>query len=205
MNHAKRLPLREQKKQDTRRRIKEASSQLFLQRGFDQTTIDAIAAAAQISKPTFFNYFASKQHVLAELMTRMDEEFIRYIRHAVAHGQTTTDRLRRLLSQAAENIQKRPEYTRLLLVEGMSDLGDPNIETSRMAQLNRAMAELVERGRQEHDISLRFSVDLQVQILVGGFLYGLLNWLSGDPRKLQHSLEETAQFLAEALAPPTQR
>jgi AcrR family transcriptional regulator len=205
MNHAKRLPLREQKKQDTRRRIKEASSQLFLQRGFDQTTIDAIAAAAQISKPTFFNYFASKQHVLAELMTRMDEEFIRYIRHAVAQGQSTKDRLSRLMSQAAEHIKKRPEYTRLLLVEGMSDLGDPNIETSRMAQLNRAMAELVERGRQEHDISLRFSVDLQVQILVGGFLYGLLNWLSGDPRKLQHSLEETAQFLAEALAPPTQR
>ena len=171
MNHAKRLPLREQKKQDTHRRIKEASSQLFLQRGFDQTTIDAIAAAAQISKPTFFNYFASKQHVLAELMTRMDEEFIRYIRHAVAQGQSTKDRLSRLMSQAAEHIQKRPEYTRLLLVEGMSDLGDPNIETSRMAQLNRAMAELVERGRQEHDISLRFSVDLQVQILVGGFLY----------------------------------
>ena len=111
MSDPNRIPLREQKKLDTRRRIKEVSSQLFVQRGFGPTTIDAITEAAQISKPTFFNYFASKQQVLAELMTRMDEEFIRYIRQAVAQGDSTADRLSRLMSQAAEHIQKRPEYT----------------------------------------------------------------------------------------------
>lgn len=34
--------------------------QLFLKRGFDETTIDDIAAAAGIGRRTFFRYFASK-------------------------------------------------------------------------------------------------------------------------------------------------
>ena len=63
------------------------------------------------------------------------------------------------------------------------------------------MATLVQRGRREGDIDTKFSIELQVQILVGGYLYGLLNWLSGDLKELDKTLQETALFLAEALAP----
>ncbi|GAA0610482.1 TetR family transcriptional regulator [Kutzneria viridogrisea] len=57
---------RERKKLLTRRRIADAAIALFLQQGYDQTTVAQIAAAADVDPKTFFNYFGSKDEVVFE-------------------------------------------------------------------------------------------------------------------------------------------
>ncbi len=56
--------LRERKRQETRERLTRAAMALFLERGFEATTLDDIVAAANISRRTFFHYFASKEDVV---------------------------------------------------------------------------------------------------------------------------------------------
>jgi AcrR family transcriptional regulator len=56
--------LRERKRRQTRQRIAEAGLSLFLRKGYEATTLDEIAAAAGISRRTFFYYFRSKDEVL---------------------------------------------------------------------------------------------------------------------------------------------
>jgi AcrR family transcriptional regulator len=56
--------LRERKRQQTRERLTRAAMALFLDRGFEATTLDDIAAAAEISRRSFFHYFASKEDVV---------------------------------------------------------------------------------------------------------------------------------------------
>jgi AcrR family transcriptional regulator len=56
--------LREHKRQQTLQRIVETGMDAFLAKGFEATTLDEIAAAAGISRRTFFRYFASKDEIL---------------------------------------------------------------------------------------------------------------------------------------------
>ena len=56
--------LRERKRRETSHRIAEAGLNAFLANGYDATTLDEIAAAAGISRRTFFHYFKSKDEVL---------------------------------------------------------------------------------------------------------------------------------------------
>jgi AcrR family transcriptional regulator len=65
--------LRERKKRERRRRIEDTAIELFERHGFDATTIDQIAAGADISPRTFFSYFDSKDDVvLADYADRLD-------------------------------------------------------------------------------------------------------------------------------------
>jgi AcrR family transcriptional regulator len=56
--------LRERKRQQTRERLTRVAMALFLERGFEATTLDDIAAAADVSRRSFFHYFASKEDVV---------------------------------------------------------------------------------------------------------------------------------------------
>jgi len=55
---------RARKRQQTRQRIADAGLRLFLEQGFETTTLDAIAESAGIARRTFFHYFDSKEALL---------------------------------------------------------------------------------------------------------------------------------------------
>jgi AcrR family transcriptional regulator len=63
-------PLRQQQADETRRRIVEAGRGLFLDRGYDGTTIESIARAAHVSPQTVYATFGSKRGILAGVLDR---------------------------------------------------------------------------------------------------------------------------------------
>ncbi len=97
---------RENNKRETRQRISDAATELFCKRGFDEVTLDEIAAASNVSKMTVFNYFARKEDLMLD---RTDELLLLPFRSALserAKGQAPVATLRKLVAQLHE--QKHP-------------------------------------------------------------------------------------------------
>ena len=91
--------LRERKKDDTRRQLMAVALRLFQKRGYDETSVEELAAAANVAPRTFFRYFPSKVDVLfgdhEELVTLLrdtlaarapDESVVRAVRRASLEG-----------------------------------------------------------------------------------------------------------------------
>ncbi|MFH9613089.1 TetR/AcrR family transcriptional regulator [Streptomyces pratensis] len=110
--------LREIKKRETRRLISDQATRLFIEQGFERTTIAEIAEAARVAKKTVTNYFARKE----DLALDHQEEFTAGLARTVAgraEGESALAALRRafLASVTAQDPVAGfagPEFARMI-------------------------------------------------------------------------------------------
>ena len=108
--------LRERKKLKTKAAIQRAALRLFKKNGYDETTVEDIAAAAEISPSTFFNYFPSKEDVV--IYDEYDPMMFSMITDSPA-GEKLSQTIRRVLDVFAQILESDTadilERSRLML------------------------------------------------------------------------------------------
>lgn len=85
---------RPRKSEQTKARIVDSALELFLQHGFEGTTMRAIAAAAEVSVGNAYYYFASKEHLVQEYYGRIEELHLAAARPVLDHERGFQERLR---------------------------------------------------------------------------------------------------------------
>jgi AcrR family transcriptional regulator len=148
------MSLRERKKLKTHRSIQLEALRLFRAQGFDETTVEEIAAAAEVSPTTFFRYFPTKEDVV--LHDALDPLF-----YAAFEAQppelSSTEAFRRATHEVYSGLspeESADELERQELIRTTPELWGRMLAdmTTTLAQFTAAIAR--RSGRDEHDIAV---------------------------------------------------
>jgi AcrR family transcriptional regulator len=148
------LGLRERKKLKTKESIQREALRLFQEQGYDETTIEQIAAAAEISPSTFFNYFPTKEDVV--LYDRYDPVMVSLI-----EGARPDEPLSQTIKRALEGLGGVIEPDRqMVLARAKLGLEAPSLRARFWEELQKAQALLgglisVRTGRDAADFEVR--------------------------------------------------
>jgi len=147
--------LRARKRERTREDIRTAALTSFAEDGFDATTVEAIAAAAEVSPRTFFRYFATKEDVLFDdgsEGSRRGELVVAALR---AHRGGATPGV--MLRDAFDSIAPRYESELpLLLLQHRVIASTPSLQNRAIRRRHLWEAAVVE------ELSRRFGTDADV-------------------------------------------
>jgi AcrR family transcriptional regulator len=164
---------------ERQRHILRAAARLFARKGLTATTISEIAAAAHVSHGLAYHYFASKEEIFRQLVTRAMQGTERLLHEAHAREGTVTARLRWLINE---------------MIEGARDSAD-DVLVVQQAMLSEAVPpdvrELVLHGSQ-------IPLELLSELLREGQSSGEI--ISGDPQQLAQLLLSCVQGIFSDMA-----
>jgi AcrR family transcriptional regulator len=140
------LGIRERKKQRTRQALRQAALKLFLERGFEATTIADITAAADVAPRTFFSYFQTKEDVvLDEGPQRFDQ--LQQTLGQRPHGEPLLAAFRRAAREIAADMQTQSDQQRALArIVGSTPAIQARIR-ERMGQWEEQLAAMIAEER----------------------------------------------------------
>lgn len=196
------LGRRGRKKRETRERILEMARGLFMTKGYNGTTVEEIAEAAEVSRATFFNYFPVKPLLLSEMVEGMMEHFESRVAKQLRHPATMTGRLRDFFHYSLQVIERDRDMARLALIESFSGRANPSVQPERLRRMHRSLEALLRDGIERGDVRTDFSLPLLVAMVAGAHNQIVLAWLSDPKYPLGERLHEAARLLGESLSPP---
>ncbi|MFI2763623.1 TetR family transcriptional regulator [Streptomyces echinatus] len=173
------LGLRERKKQKTRERVRREAYRLFTEQGYEATTVDQIADAAEISSSTFFRYFPTKEDVVIQ------DEYDPALAEAVRARPTGEPIVDAILGSLKGSLGAMLQQDReSLLLRTRLTLNDPALRARNVAEQERserAMAEVIaERtGREATDLEVRCAA----AALIAVFTTLVRHWVEGDGKE----------------------
>jgi len=193
--------VRRRKKQERKERIYRAALRLFREKGFDNTTVEEIARAAQVAKGTFFNYFPTKEAVLLYL----GEQQLGGLRALTEMRRWDTlsapERVKRLLRSLAESAQEDRELVQLMVSRALraGDLG-PN-GRGRFG-LRAIVALIIAQGQRAGEFRNDVSADLLAGLVEAIYFHELFQWCASSiPYALDRRLEMLIDVLLTGIGP----
>ncbi|MEZ5212528.1 TetR/AcrR family transcriptional regulator [Gordonia sp. (in: high G+C Gram-positive bacteria)] len=141
MPGTKRLPraVREQQMLD-------AAIAEFAESGFTETSMDSIAARAQISKPMLYLYYGSKDELFTACITRESGRFIEVMSAGFDPAMRQRDQARVLVREFLKYVHQNVQSWRVLYRVASGTAGFSVVVQEARAQITEMITELIRRG-----------------------------------------------------------
>jgi AcrR family transcriptional regulator len=197
------LGLRERKKARLRQQIIETAIRLFRKQGYENTRIDDIVRILEISQPTFFRYFPSKDAVLRDVGRRAFECIAERLKTELSANASTADRLRRLYhSMACEAENDRPLWQAVVLSGAMDAVRLPEVRGAECVVAG-LLREILAQGQKRGEITNAFPLVHLAEFMEALYHTVVRQWtvdLTG-PHKLAERVDSAVEFFLRGVHP----
>ncbi|HXX13917.1 MAG TPA: TetR/AcrR family transcriptional regulator [Candidatus Eremiobacteraceae bacterium] len=197
------LGLRERKKNRLRQQIIDTSIKLFRKRGFENTRIGDIVQALEISQPTFFRYFPSKDAVLRVVGERGFSCIREKLRSELSSDASTAERLRRMYGSMAREVEgDRKLWQAVVLSGAMDPVRCAEIRGHEEATV-ALLREILAQGQKRGEITRDFPVVHLAEFMEGLYNTVVRQWavdLTG-PHKLTDRVLSAVEFFLRGIQP----
>lgn len=195
--------LRERKKARLRRQIIDTSIKLFRKHGYENTRIDDIVQALEISQPTFFRYFPSKDAVLREVGERGYACICERLRSELSSKAGASERLKRLYVTMAREVEANQRLWQAVVLSGAMD----PVRSAELRGHEEAAAsllrEILRQGQKRGEVTRAFPVVHLAEFMEGLYNTVVRQWavnLTG-PHKLTDRVRSALDFFLRGIRP----
>ncbi len=192
------LTRRERRKREVRERILDAAVELFEGQGPQATKVDEICELADVAQKTFFNHFATKQHLVSEIATTFLGNLFATVDELRQGSGSPAERLETFFSMLPDRCEEAGPMHRELVLEVIRVAHLQHAEPEQARFLHDAFRSLLEdrRGQLRSD----YNIETLTEMVVGTFYVLMLNWVSLDDYPLRERAQAAGKFLAAAVA-----
>lgn len=184
---------------DTRARIVEAAYRLFYQSGFLRTGIDAVAAAAGITKRSFYQHFDSKDALIDAVLAGQHLLLLARMQEWAQPAGGPAEMLAKLFT-AFEQWASRPRWRGSGFTRAALEFTDsPGHPARRAARRHKAAIEAwLAAALAGHGVAAAGELARQLVLLIEGC--HVLVLIHGDPAYIRAAAEAAAALLQRRLA-----
>ena len=195
--------LRERKKVRLRQEIIKTAIKLFRKRGYENTRIDDIVQILEISQPTFFRYFPSKDAVLREVGRRGFACIEEHLETELSNKTSTAERLRRMYQGMAQEVESdRPLWRAVVLSGAMDPVRSPEMRQPEEVAVS-LLREILAEGQKRGEITRAFPAVHLAEFMEGLYTTVVRRWavnLTG-PHSLSERVRSAVEFFQRGVQP----
>jgi AcrR family transcriptional regulator len=163
---------RQQRKIETRERLLNVASELFVAQGFEETTYDDIARAARVARQTVFNHYPRKEDFVIAWGARRRDEAAQALSSSAFAGEPVSARLALMMRVFANLYQRSPAEGRVYAMAWVK-WGGPILEEPILAV---QFAAIVADGQRSGEIRDDISAETAGQLIRAGYFDALWRW-----------------------------
>jgi AcrR family transcriptional regulator len=156
---------RERRKERTRRHLLEAAERLFRSKGYDATTVEEIATAADVAKGTFFNYFDNKASLLSAILYA---RIYPLLVSPPGEGRAAPERIQLFLEALWTEIYPYRHIARRMLVYALSQ-AESNPPPEESHQPSRTLTCLIQLGQAQGFFRTEVEAELMGRLIATQF------------------------------------
>ncbi|MGE5111215.1 MAG: TetR/AcrR family transcriptional regulator [Acidobacteriaceae bacterium] len=184
--------LRSRKYAEARRALFGAAMQLFIDKGFDETSVDEIVARAGFSRATFFNHFGTKSAVLRYYGEALQER-VHQMLMSIDAGMPSLERIKQVLLAMATDAQSHREELKLVFAHSLRDEAYLAHPTRARQRTLKMLADLIAEGQLQGDVRRDLSAEEQARQVLGLYNNAVLTIIFGG-RNARAAIEPMWSF-----------